>query len=292
MSSDSDGHDEPPEYGPDKVGYGKPPKETRFKLGQVANPYGRPKGSKNRPHAASNDDLRKIVVDEAYRDVTINDPNGPVTVPMAKAIIRSTNVSAVKGNTRAQRNSTELILKTEAEIKRERDHEVEVAINFKIAWQREFVRRKQAGIRGPAVLPHPDHVVVDLATGRVNIKGPATKEEKVAWARWEGYRDVFMAELRELQAERDEPSCPDPEELEAEIAGIKAVLEIVGYALDGQRDAMSMLEGVFTKLKRTDRHDQASLLPTPTRPFRINTPHFIPGPHKRSILQTGLLVLR
>lgn len=101
-----------------------------------------------------------------------------------------------------------------------------------------------------------------------------------------------MAELRELQAERDEPSCRDPEELEAEIAGIKAVLEIVGNALDGQRDAMSMLEGVFTKLKRTDRHDQASLLPTPTRPFRINTPHFIPGPHKRSILQTGLFVLR
>jgi uncharacterized protein DUF5681 len=75
MSSDSDGHDEPPDDGPDKVGYGNPPKETRFKLGQVANPYGRPKGSKNRPHAASNDDLRKIILDDAYRDVTINDPN-------------------------------------------------------------------------------------------------------------------------------------------------------------------------------------------------------------------------
>ena len=31
----------------DAVGYGKPPKETRFKPGRSGNPRGRPKGSKN-----------------------------------------------------------------------------------------------------------------------------------------------------------------------------------------------------------------------------------------------------
>jgi hypothetical protein len=35
---------EPGEY---KVGYGKPPKDTRFPKGQSGNPKGRPKGSKN-----------------------------------------------------------------------------------------------------------------------------------------------------------------------------------------------------------------------------------------------------
>ena len=30
------------------------------------------------------------------------------------------------------------------------------------------------------------------------------------------------------------------------------MLEIIGYALDGNRDAMGLLEDVFAKLRRTD----------------------------------------
>ena len=40
----------PPEDQRDyEVGYGKPPRHTRFKKGQSGNPQGRPKGSKNLP---------------------------------------------------------------------------------------------------------------------------------------------------------------------------------------------------------------------------------------------------
>lgn len=37
-------HDEQPDY---EVGYGKPPRHTRFKPGQSGNPRGRPKDAKN-----------------------------------------------------------------------------------------------------------------------------------------------------------------------------------------------------------------------------------------------------
>jgi hypothetical protein len=41
----SDANDDDPPY---DVGYGRPPKKNRIAKGQVLNPRGRPRGSKNR----------------------------------------------------------------------------------------------------------------------------------------------------------------------------------------------------------------------------------------------------
>ncbi len=43
--------------------------------------------------------------------------------------------------------------------------------------------RRQKGGSGPAPFPHPDHVILNLNTGTLQIKGPTTKEEKVVWDR-------------------------------------------------------------------------------------------------------------
>ena len=235
-----------------KVGYGRPPKHSQVVDGQVLNPKGRPKGSKNRAKAPSKQDLCAIILEEAHRMISVNEANEPVSIPMAQAIIRSTLVVAAKGNTRAQRLAADLIRTAELENKREREREMEVALDYKKAWNRELARQKTLGAKGPAPLPHPDHVVVDLARGCVSIKGPATEEEKGAWARWERYRDELMAELRDLHANEKDPNCADPTGLENEIEGTRAVLEIIGYALDGHRDAMGLLEEVFARLRRTD----------------------------------------
>lgn len=48
----------------DEVGYGKPPKSTRFKPGQSGNPKGRPKGSKNISTLIQEELDKKIVVKE------------------------------------------------------------------------------------------------------------------------------------------------------------------------------------------------------------------------------------
>lgn len=83
-----------------EVGYGKPPLASRFKPGRSGNPRGRPRGAKNRPPppALNEERLKSIILDEAYRAVTVNDAKGPVTIPMAQAIVRSLAVNAAKGN--------------------------------------------------------------------------------------------------------------------------------------------------------------------------------------------------
>jgi hypothetical protein len=49
---------------PDAIGYGKPPKHSRYKKGESGNPGGRPRGSKNRKNI-----VMKIMMETAiYRE--------------------------------------------------------------------------------------------------------------------------------------------------------------------------------------------------------------------------------
>lgn len=219
-------HRRPPAY---EVGYGKPPVSGRFKPGQSGNPNGRPRGSKNRRRSIPGHEeerLKAIILQEAYRRVQVSDPKGPLTIPMAQAIVRSLAVNAAKGHQRSQALFTDLLGTTERERRRLHDAWMASAIAYKLGWDRELERRRTLGIRGPDPLPHPDHVLIDLEADTVRIVGPVTREEKAEWDALRLRQQGAAAELRYLEALLDRSDCVDQDGVRADIAQARHVIDI------------------------------------------------------------------
>jgi hypothetical protein len=76
------------------VGYGKPPKKTRFKEGRSGNPKGRPKGAKN---------LATIVAQVCRERVRVKGENGSFYMTKLEAIMKQLTNQAALGDIRATR---------------------------------------------------------------------------------------------------------------------------------------------------------------------------------------------
>ncbi|WP_135507634.1 DUF5681 domain-containing protein [Roseovarius aestuariivivens] len=197
-----------------EVGYAKPPASTRFKPGQSGNPKGRPKGAKNKRPRLNEERLHGIVQDEAYRNITVRDGDRNVTVPMAQAVVRALAVNAAKGQHRAQRLFTEMLLAVEQKNKQLADEWLKTAIEYKVEWEKELQRREINGITClPEPIPHPDHIKIDFGTGEVRVEGPFTKEEKAALDALCEQRDAWNEERDSLLEAIDAEENPKSREI-------------------------------------------------------------------------------
>ena len=132
-----------------------------------------------------------------------------MSVPIAQATLRSLAVNAAKGNHRSQRLFAELLSATETANKALSDELLNTAMHYKVEWEKELRRRELLGIADlPAPLPHPDHILIDMQTGRVRVRGPSTKEEKAMFdaAMSEKQRIASLAALcREALVQEKDP---------------------------------------------------------------------------------------
>ena len=216
-----------------EVGYAKPPVHTQFKPGRSGNPVGRPRGAKNKGNripALNEERMKKVVMEEAYRMIGVRDSERLVEIPVIQAVIRSVALNAAKGQQRSQRMFIDLLQWVERENKAMHDEWLQTLIEYKVDSEREMERRERTGETGPEPLPHPDHVVIDFNTGRAEIRGPMTKEQKIHWDRLHQMKPQIDEEIAELETSIEEN--PDDsslkDKLERELRLRARITRIIG----------------------------------------------------------------
>jgi hypothetical protein len=76
---------------------------------------------------------------------------------------------------------------------------LKAAIDYKEYWGPIVEQRARTGMTGPEPIPHPDDIIIDMATGTVTIDGPVLEEQKRAQDQIRERRVEFVHDLMEVE---------------------------------------------------------------------------------------------
>jgi carboxylesterase type B len=142
-----------------------------------------------------------MILEELERAVPIKEGGQMVEMETMRAILRSVNVGAIKGNRFQQKLALEYASAAQASRKADMEDLITNVEAYKQRWQEVFARARRNGDPEPRQIPHPDHVDVDPSTCQIVFKGPQTRDEKKAWDHLKFQIRESERKLRELRAD-------------------------------------------------------------------------------------------
>lgn len=178
-----------------EVGYRKPPKEHQFKKGQSGNLKGRPRKAKPvyvPPGLAPL--TAEVILAEARRIVPVRDGAKVHDLDTLQAMVRSLNVTGLKGNRRALVDAIKLARMAEEAQDKEWTALVDSVLEYKTSWKEEIAYCEINGLPRPDPLPHPDDIALDYVNRLIIYNGPADEKQKADWDRMRKRRNEHAEE--------------------------------------------------------------------------------------------------
>ena len=208
------------------IGYGKPPRYTRFRKGQSGNPKGRPRKQK---HADADIPAADLPSSSEYIDVlrsiyaervTIKTKGKPKQISLFEAIARRQAKDAAEGSVTAQREVTRAKEKLDA-LDAERKFALEKAKQRQMLESQEDQRKvynylvdlhkkqtevyriaEETGFEPIPRYPHPEDFVFDHTAGKARVAGPWGEESAFHYSRIAKQREYHFLDLLILSRQR------------------------------------------------------------------------------------------
>ena len=201
------GGNRPSDGGDYEVGFGKPPRATRFRKGQSGNPRGRPKKPKPEPIRLSDAPADVFLQDEAYRLLKFRENGQEVELPASQAVMRAAMMSALKGNRLSQRYVLEYLGRKEQQHLESHIRRFVRLERLKAQGEAQIAEHRRRGKPPPDLLPHPDDIVLNHRTAEAQVNGPETPEDLRHYEHLAELRDLCLmqAALSEKRRRRTGP---------------------------------------------------------------------------------------
>ena len=184
----------------DTLGYGKPPKWTRFKKGQSGNPKGRPRKKQVEEKPLSADASDATLTQLMEREYQITENGRAIRIKGVEVIRRAQFKSATNGSPHAQRELLEdyrkLELKQAADAQRLAEDNEEMFEIYERLHQRKTMEWTDAGALGREPenpWPHPDDILLNNNRKAGRIRGPYDDSEVPRFEYFELKRDIAFA---------------------------------------------------------------------------------------------------
>lgn len=183
-----------------KTGYKNPPHESRFQKGRSGNPHGRPPKLRQPIAEFRTIDIVDAISKELSKSHTSFVNGKSICKPTLSSLFQIQIQKANDGDQKSFRVIFDTFQKFIAVSEKERQQLKEAANTYRTEKLLEIKTLQMVGIDFSYIVPHPDHVFIDVE-GHVRIIGPKTLVEKRKWDTLAERRESLQNRTRQIKAQ-------------------------------------------------------------------------------------------